>query len=274
MIRPLLFESLDDMMNRKLELLIPGAGALLGVIWAFTTDYFAHLDFELNWLINISSLLTVASFSVRAMLPLRTLAVASQAFAIPYFMMQPVPLWTPVGWTALFMAINLYHITRILLERRPVKFAPDEQRLYELAFGNFAPRDFLKLLKPGSWKTAAPGEQVLRQGAVITQVIVPISGSVAAGQGGKNVATLGAGELIGAGIALSGQSSAFDAEFIEASRYMSWSKPDIDRFLDRNPELTRRFNDVVNRYLVAQINNLALCLTGEEGAGDVQPVQP
>lgn len=89
------------MMKRKLELLILGTCAVLGVVWAFTTDYFAHLDFELNWLINISSLLTVASFSVRAMLPLRSLAVASQAFAIPYFMLQPTPLWTPVGWTAL-----------------------------------------------------------------------------------------------------------------------------------------------------------------------------
>jgi hypothetical protein len=262
------------MMKRKQEFLILGTCTVLGVVWAFTTDYFAHLDFELNWLINISSLLTVASFSVRAMLPLRSLAVASQAFAIPYFMLQPVPLWTPVGWTVLFMAINLYHITQILLERRPVKFAPDEQRLYELAFSNFAPRDFLKLLKLGEWETAGPGEQVLRQGEAITQIIVPISGSVAAGQGGRKVATLGAGELIGAGIALSGQSSAFDAEFVEEGRYMCWLKPDIDRFLDRNPELRRSFNDVVNRYLVAQINKLALCLTGGESAGDVQPVQP
>ena len=261
------------MMKRKLELLILGTGAVLGVIWAFTTDYFAHLDFELNWLINVSSLLTVASFSVRAMLPLRSLAVASQVFAIPYFMLQPVPLWTPVGWTALFMAINLYHIMRILLERRPVKFTPDEQRIYGLAFSNFAPRDFLKLLKLGKWMTAAPGEQILRQGVAITQIIVPISGSVAAGQGGKRVDTLGHGELIGAGIALSGQSSAFDAEFIEDSRYMCWSKPDIDRFLDRNPELTRSFNDIVNRYLVAQINKLALCLNSGEGAGDVQQVR-
>jgi putative transposase len=30
--------------------------------------------------------------------------------SFPYFMLQPTPLWTPVGWTALFMAINLYHI--------------------------------------------------------------------------------------------------------------------------------------------------------------------
>ena len=207
------------------------------------------------------------------MLPLRSLAVASQAFAIPYIMLQPVPLWTPVGWTTLFMAINLYHITRILLERRPVKFTADEQRLYDLAFGDFAPRDFLKLLKLGVWKTASPGEQVLRQAEVITQIIVPISGSVAAGHGGERLATLGPGELIGAGIALTGNSFPFDAEFVEEARYMCWSRSAIDRFLEQNPGLTRSFNDVVNRYLVAQINKSALCLTGGEGTADIQPVR-
>ena len=71
--------------------------------------------------------------------------------------MQSIPLWTPTGWTALFMAINLYHITRILLERRPVKFSPDEQRLYDLAFRNFEPRDSRKLLKAGNWGAARRG---------------------------------------------------------------------------------------------------------------------
>jgi len=89
-------------------------------------QFFPHIEFGSDWLINVSSLLTVASFSVRGMLPLRMLAVASSAFAMPYFMLQPTPLWTPVGWTALFMSINLFHITRILLERRPVRFSPDE----------------------------------------------------------------------------------------------------------------------------------------------------
>ena len=64
-----------DMIKRKLELTILGSCAVVGVVWALTTDYFQHLEFELNWLINVSSLLTVASFSVRGMLPLRRTAV-------------------------------------------------------------------------------------------------------------------------------------------------------------------------------------------------------
>lgn len=153
-----------------------------------------------------------------------------------------------------------------------MKFTPDEQRLYELAFQSFIPRDFLKLLKLGKWKTASPGEKVMSEGAAITQIIVPISGSASTGQGGQKVVTLAPGELIGAGNALTGQFSPFDAGFTEEARYMSWSKSDIDRFPGKNPELTRSFNDIVNRYLVAQINKLALYLGGSGRAGDSQQV--
>jgi len=253
--------------------LILAACAVLGLIWAITTDYFPRLEFDLNYLINVSSLLTVAPFSVRGMLPLRALPVASQAFAIPYFMLQPTPLWTPGGWTALFMAINLFHITRILLERRPVKFSTDEQRLYDLAFRNFEPREFLKLLKVGKWEAARQGDRIFTEGDVITQIFVPISGSVTVVQGGQEVAVLGPCELIGAGIALTSQSSIFEAEFTEESRYMSWSKSDIDKFIDRNPGLSRKFDDVVNHYLVDQINKLAFHLSGSARTDDIQPVR-
>ena len=245
-------------MKRKLEILILGTCALIGLALALSSDYLPQRWFKLDYLISLSSLLTVASFSVRAMLPLRALAVASQVLAIPYFVLQPTPLWTPVGWTALFMAINLYHITRILLERRPVKFSDDEQRLYDLTFRNFGARDFLKLLKLGEWKTAHQGDSILSQGEPISHIAVPISGSLSAVTQGGRAVRLGPGELVGAGVGLTAQPSPFDAAFAEDTHYMRWSVADIDRFLDRNPELTRKFNDVVNRYLVAQINKLAL----------------
>ena len=130
------------------------------------------------------------------MLPLRVLAVASQITAVPYFMLQPTPLWTPAGWTILFLAINLYHITRILLERRPVKFTADEQRLYELTFATFQPREFLKLLKLGEWKSAGKGDRLLAQGDPITHIAVPVAGTVTAHQNQGKVAQLHGGSQL------------------------------------------------------------------------------
>ena len=206
------------MSKRKLELLVLGSCALVGLVLAVKTEHFPHLGFELNWLINISSLLTVAAFSVRGMLPLRVLAVGSHACAIPYFLMQTTPLWTPVGWSALFITINLYHITRILLERWPVKFTPDEQRLYDLAFRNLEPSEFRKLLKVGKWKTSCQDDRIFREGDLITQIVVPISGSVSALMGGRKVGIFSPGELIGSAIVLTNQYSAFETKFTEDSQ--------------------------------------------------------
>jgi hypothetical protein len=59
---------------------------------------------------------------------------------------------------------------------------------------------------------------------------------------------------------LTGQPSFISARFAEDARYMSWSLTDIHKFLDKNPDLAIKFKDVVNRFLVAQINKFALYL--------------
>ena len=247
------------MMNkRKLNALIVSVCLLLGIAWAVFTDHFPEDWFKLDFLIDISSLFTVASFSVSGMLTLRLLAVSSQVVAIPYFLLQSPALTTPVGWTLLFMAINLYHIARILLEKRPIKFTPEEQRLYDLAFRTFEPREFLKLLKLGKWETATGGEKFLTRGESITRIAMPVSGALSARHDEGEVAKLGPGELIGAGIGFTDQPSFFDAEFTEETRYMCWPVADIQRFMGKQPDLAIKFNDIVNRYLVAQINKLSL----------------
>ena len=43
-------------------------------------------------------------------------------------------LWQPIGWAAVFMAINGYHVWRLWRERRPVELSADEARLYDLTF--------------------------------------------------------------------------------------------------------------------------------------------
>jgi CRP-like cAMP-binding protein len=244
--------------NKRTESLIFGGVALAALIWALTTKHFGGLEFKLDYLIDLSSLFTVASFSARGMLPLRLLAVASSVAAIPYFMLQPTPLWTPVGWTALFMLINLYHIVRILLERRGVRLTADEQRLYDLTFSRLAPREFLRLTKLREWRTAARGETIFEQGQKIERLIIPLSGAVAASQDGRTIGHLQPGELIGEGIALTGQASLYRAEFAEDARYILWPVEAINRFRTQNPDLRIKINDIINHQLVAQINKLAL----------------
>jgi CRP-like cAMP-binding protein len=139
-----------------------------------------------------------------------------------------------------------------------VKFTDDEQRLYELTFATFQPREFLKLLKLGEWKSAGKGDRLLAQSDPVTHIAVPVAGTGTAHQKQGKVAQLGPGEVIGAGMALTGQPAFIDAEFAEHARYMSWRVADVNRFMAKNPDLAIKFNDIVSRFLVGQIDKMAL----------------
>jgi CRP-like cAMP-binding protein len=153
-----------------------------------------------------------------------------------------------------------------------VNFSPAGQRLYDLAFTNFEPRGFRKLLKVGQWKASHHGDRIFGEGDLITQIVVPIRGAVSAVVGGLEIATLNPGELIGATIVLTNQRSAFfEATFSEDSQYICWSKSDLERFIAKNPGLSCKFNDVVNHHLVGQINKLTLKLTGGTQLDSIRP---
>ena len=87
--------------------------------------------------------------SVRDILWLRILTVLGAPLLMPYYYLQDTPLWAPIGWNMVFVAINIDWIIRLALNRRPVPVTDDERPLYQIALRNFSQRDALKLLRMG-----------------------------------------------------------------------------------------------------------------------------
>jgi Popeye protein conserved region len=113
---------------------------------SFNSDYFIHG----------ANVLLLLAYSVRDILWLRLFALASSLIAMPYFFLQPTPLWAPLCWSTLFAAINLFQAWRLFVERRPVKLTPEEEDVRWLVFRDLAPRKVLQVLSIGSWITARP----------------------------------------------------------------------------------------------------------------------
>jgi hypothetical protein len=57
--------------------------------------------------IHAANILLLLAYSVTDILWLRLLAVASSLAAIPYFLLQPTPLWAAFGWSVLFAGIYI-----------------------------------------------------------------------------------------------------------------------------------------------------------------------
>jgi CRP-like cAMP-binding protein len=154
------------------------------------------------------------------------------------------------------MVINLYQIARIYLERRPVVLSADEQKLYDLGFQTLRPREFVSLSLVGEWKSAEAGERIVTEGEHVSSVCIPISGSTEVRMHGKRIGTLRPGQLIGTGLALTGEPSPVEMTFAEPARYMRWSLPSLRRFVDRRPDLRVTLQGLVNRDLAGKLEGL------------------
>ncbi len=209
-----------------------------------------------DYLVHLSNILLLVSYSVRDILWLRWFAVGAALINIPYFLLQGTVLWPPVLWALVFTAINLFQITRIYLERRPVVLSEDERKLYDLGFQSLRPREFVALTLVGEWKSAEPGERVVTEGEPVSGLCISITGSAEARKQGDRIGTLGPGHVIGTALALTGAPSPVEIVFTEPARYMRWSLPDLRTFMDKRPELRVTLQHLVNRDLAGKLEKV------------------
>jgi hypothetical protein len=209
-----------------------------------------------DYLVHLSNILLLVAYSVRDILWLRWFAVAAALINIPYFLLQGTVLWPPVLWALVFTAINLFQITRIYLERRPVVLSEDERKLYDLGFQSLRPREFVALALIGEWKTAEPGNSVVKEGELASALCVAIAGRAEVRKQGEHIGTLGPGHIIGTALALTGAPSPVEIRFAERARYMRWSLPELRTFMDKRPDLRVTLQQHVNRDLTGKLEKL------------------
>ena len=191
---------------------------------------------NVNLFIHAANILLLLAYSVRDILWLRVFAVASSLIAIPYFALQPSPQWAPIGWSTLFAGINLFQSWRLFLERRPVKLTPEEEDVRRLAFQDLSPQKVLQVLSLASWNTIEPGERLIEDGKFPNAISLIVRGKVQITKDKRVLGELGAGEVVGSALLLSGAAAEVDAVTIEPVRSVCWEVGTLERYLSANPE--------------------------------------
>lgn len=219
-------------------------------------------SFNPNYFLHTANILLLVAYSVRDILWLRLFAVASAIIAIPYFVLQPAPLWVPIGWSALFASINLFQSWRIFLERRPVKLTPDEEAIRRLGFEDLPPRKLLQLLSVGTWTTVPAGERMIERDKRPENVSLIVQGTVRIARNGRALGELVAGHLVGSTLLLSGVPADVDAVATEPVRAFSWQTETLERYLAANPDV----RIVVQRHLVRDLAEKLVSYVGSQNS--------
>jgi hypothetical protein len=219
---------------------------------------------SLDYFIHAANILLLAAYSVRDILWLRVLAVASSLAAMPYFLLQPTPLWAAFGWSVLFTGINLFQTWRLVVERRPVKLTAEEEEVRRLVFRDLPPKKVLQVIGLGTWASPAAGEQLVERGKPLESIALIVRGKVKVMQEGRLLGELGPGEIVGSALLLSGAPAEIDAVTREATRTIRWNAATLERYLDANPETRSLFQRHLARDLAGKVERLAGDLTRAE----------
>jgi hypothetical protein len=194
-------------------------------------------SFNPNYFLHAANGLLLAAYSVRDILYLRLFAVASSLIAIPYFLLQPTPLWVPITWSAVFAAINLFQSWRLFAERRPVKLTAEEEKVHQLVFEDLPPRKVLQVLSVGAWTTAKTGERMIQRGKCPESIFLIVCGTVRVTRDEAILGDLKAGNLVGSALLLSGLPADVDVMVVEPVRALRWEIATLERYLAANPEV-------------------------------------
>jgi hypothetical protein len=215
----------------------------------------------LDYFIHAANILLLAAYSVRDILWLRVLAVASSLAAIPYFLLQPTPLWAAFGWSVLFTAINIFQAWRLVVERRPVKLTAEEEEVRTLVFRDLPPKKVLQVIGVGTWVSASAGEPLIERGKPLESIALIVRGKVHVTHEGRLLSELGPGAIVGSALLLSGARAEIDAVTTDVTRTIRWNAETLERYLDANPETRNLFQRHLARDLAGKLERLGSDVT-------------
>jgi len=192
--------------------------------------------FNPSYFLHVANILLLVAYSVRDILWLRLFSVAASLIALPYFILQPEPLWEPIIWSSVFAAINSFQSWRLFVERRPVKLTPEEEEIRRLAFPDLPSRKVLQILSIGAWRNVEIGERMLERGKSVEAIFVIVRGKVRVTKDDRVIGELVPGHIVGSALLLSGVTADVDGVVVEPVRCVRWEVETLDRYLAANPE--------------------------------------
>jgi len=213
-------------------------------------------SFHIDYFIHAANILLLAAYSIRDILWLRLFAVMSSVAAMPYFLLQPEPLWAAFAWSILFTLINLYQSWRLFIERRPVRLTPEEEEVRRLAFRDLPARKVLQMISIGDWNSPAPGERLIEHGKPVESISLIVHGKVRVMREERLVGELGAGEIVGSALLLSGAVADVDAIAAEPVRTLRWEASTLERYLDAHPDSRDALQRHLSRDLAGKVRRL------------------
>ena len=178
------------------------------------------------------------SYLVKDIMYLRILSIVASLFGMFFNYTVPAePLWLPIGWNAIFVMVNIYHISVLLYEKRPVQMDDKNTELYNTLFKELTPVEYLKISKAACWKNYEPNDVLIRQQHLVPDLILIYNGTIDVKVDDEKVAELRDGQFVGEMSFLTGKSATATCIVKHPTKCLVWKQQEFKDLLKRNPSL-------------------------------------
>ena len=116
---------------------------------------------------HLSYLILALSYWLTNIYWLRVVAVMGSALEIIYFSYTGGDLAVGIGWTVVFILINLFHLVILTKERLSLRLPEADAPLLRESLSGLSDFQIAKLLRAADWKDYVPGDVLTRQDAPV-----------------------------------------------------------------------------------------------------------
>jgi len=208
----------------------------------FTKDAIQHLGY----------IFTFLALSIRDVLWLRMILALAQLILGSYQFM--AMRYDIVFWNSIFTFVNVFHILRIINERKPVKIPAEIKDLYEKVFNNFTTKEFLYFWNLG-YNYNKNNCVIIKEGECQENLFLLLSGRADVTRNSKDVATLKRGDFIAEISLLTEEPASADVYLDKNAKLIMWNQDQIRHFQSSNPAFWTKLHNVLTRDLIDKVKS-------------------
>tara|TARA_B000000557_G_scaffold232408_1_gene206317 strand:+ start:91 stop:744 length:654 start_codon:yes stop_codon:yes gene_type:complete len=199
---------------------------------------------------HLGFIFTFLALSVKDMLRLRVILAIAQILAGVYQVM--IGRYDVVIWNGVFTIVNVYHIIRIINERKVV-FIPDEIKdIYENIFSDFTTREFINFWNLGSYSNSS-NSLLIKEGEKQNNLLLIVDGQVTVKRNNDTLNKLGRGKFIAEMSLITNEPATADIYSNENTRYISWDQNELKHFQVSNKDLWIKLHNILSKDLIQKI---------------------
>ena len=203
-----------------------------------------------NYIQHLGYLFTFLALSIKDVLWLRIMLALAQVLLGVYQLSENQ--LEIVFWNAIFTIVNIYHIIRIINDRKIIYIPKEIKDIYENIFNDFTTKEFMNFWNLGTYKISADS-LLIKEGEKQKNLYLILSGDVSVKRHNEILNKLGRGKFIAEMSLITNEPASADIYSVKEIKYISWNQGELRHLQDSNKDLWIKLHNILSKDLIEKI---------------------